>query len=73
MAAMRNPKVLIAMVEKEIPTIRELARRSEVHESQLSYMLRDRMIPTKAQAKRIAKVLDRKPDDLFENIYQQEG
>ncbi len=39
----RNKKVLIAMVEKGIPSARDLARRSGVHESQLSYMLRGRM------------------------------
>ena len=65
----RNKKVLIAMVEKGIPSARDLARRSGVHESQLSYMLRGRMLPTVEQAGRIAKALGCKPNDIFETIY----
>ena len=68
MSQKRKRKIAVAMAESGIPTARDLARRSGIHETHLSYLLRGRMIPTADEAGKIGQALNRDPNELFENI-----
>lgn len=63
----RKREISVALAEKGL-SARELARKTGIHESHLSYLFRGRMVPTAVEAAKISAELDRDPKQLFENI-----
>jgi|PlaIllAssembly_1097288.scaffolds.fasta_scaffold832091_1 DNA-binding XRE family transcriptional regulator len=62
---MDRKAVKLAMVEQDIPSQRELARRAGVHEVTLCQILTGRLNPTPVEKFKIAHALGRKLEEVF--------
>jgi plasmid maintenance system antidote protein VapI len=60
----KNRKIKKALIDEDM-TARDLAHDVGLHETKLSLIVNGRMIPTDSEADRIAKALNRNPDELF--------
>lgn len=62
--AKKNIALKIAIVESGLSQI-DIAEAANLHQSKLSYFVNGRRRPSEAERKAIARVLKRKPADLF--------
>lgn len=63
----KNRKLVLALLDEGL-TQREVSKKSGVNESRLSLIKNGRLIPSKAEAEKIAKLLECDPSDLFKEI-----
>ena len=62
---MKKKDFRIAMLEKDVPSQRELARQTRIHESTLSQIVNGRVVPRSDEKARIAGVLGKDVRELF--------
>ena len=60
----KNKDLIMAMVDDGV-TQRALAEKARLHETRLSMIVNNRLVPSAAEAGRIARALHRRTDDLF--------